>query len=194
MISSARWPAQASSARAAVSIDSHRSGIAPRAAVNADSRWLSRVLVLASQLSARYQATGTLAEAAKVASSVLLPEPAGATTSPTRCCQIRASSASTRSRARDCACGISTLADTTAPDPSLTLVSPRPLGLVHASFATAPLALPLTRSCLLLGVAAVAQYRNSTRRFAFVKIVVTKSTAGPDAGRRAPPAGFEPAT
>src|SRR3989442_3872981 len=138
--SSARGPSQVSRARAAVSTDSHRSGIRPSAAANADSRWLSRVLVLASQLSARYQATGTLAEAAKVASSVLLPEPAGATTSPTRCCQIRASSASTRSRARDCACGISTLADTTAPDPSLTLVSPRPLGLVHTSVATAALA------------------------------------------------------
>src|SRR5207245_7736869 len=129
--SSARGPSQVSRARAAVSTDSHRSGIRPSAAANADSRWLSRVLVLASQLSARYQATGTLAEAAKVASSVLLPEQDGATTSPTRCCQIRASSASTRSRARDWACGISTLAETTAPDPSLTLVSPRPLGLIH---------------------------------------------------------------
>src|SRR5437667_12668599 len=140
MINTARRPAHDSSARAAVSTESHPSGIEPRAAVNADCKWLSSVLVLASQLSARYQATGTLAEAAKVASSVLLPEPAGATTSPTRCRQMRASSASTRSRARDCTCGISTLADTPAADPVLTLVSPRPLGLVHTSVATAPLA------------------------------------------------------
>src|SRR6267378_1573068 len=126
MISTARSPAHDSSARAAVSTESQPSGIGPRAAVNADCKWLSSVVVFASQLSARYQATGTLAEAAKPASSVLLPEPAGATTSPTRCCQMRARRASTRSRARDCTCGISTFADTTAVDPSLTLASPHP--------------------------------------------------------------------
>src|SRR2546430_2608162 len=173
----ARRPAQVSSARAAASIDSHRSGIRPRTVVKADSRWLSRVLVLASQLSARYQATGTLAEAAKPASSVLFPEPAGATTSPTRCCQMRASSASTRSRARDCICGISTLADTTAVDPSLTTV---PLPTRAGSAQASPrrhLYFSLTRSCLLPDVAAALdRYRNSTLTFVFVNIVVTNST------------------
>src|SRR6266478_5738674 len=127
MIRTARRPAHDSNARAAVSTESQPSGMEPRAAVNADCRWLSRVVVFASQLSARYQATGTSAEAAKPASSVLLPEPAGATTSPTRCCQIRARSASTRSRERDCTWGISTFADTTAVDASLTLASRRAL-------------------------------------------------------------------
>src|SRR5207248_5205007 len=126
MINTARRPAHDSSARAAVSTESQPSGIDPKAAVNADCKWLSRVVVFASQLSARYQATGTLAEAAKPASSVLLPEPAGATTSPTRCCQIRARSASTRSRERDCTWGISTFADTTAVDASLTPGFPSP--------------------------------------------------------------------
>src|SRR5207302_10000784 len=126
MINTARRPAHDSSARAAVSTESHPSGIEPRAAVNAECKWLRSVVVFASQLSARYQATGTLAEAAKPASSVLLPEPAGATTSPTRCCQIRARRASTRSRARDCTWGIRTFADTTAVDASLTLASPHP--------------------------------------------------------------------
>src|ERR1700736_5272492 len=130
----ARRPAHDSSARAAVSTESQPSWMGPRAATNADCRWLSSVVVFASQLSARYHATGTLAEAAKPASSVLLPEPAGATTSPTRCCQIRARRASTRSRARDCTCGISTFADTTAVVPSLPLVSPPHLGRpAHAS-------------------------------------------------------------
>src|ERR1700730_5647411 len=134
MISTARRPAQDSSARAAVSTESQPLGMLPRTAVKADSRWLSSVVVFASQLSARYQATGTSAEAAKPASSVLLPEPAGAPTSPTRCCQLRARRASTRSRARDCTCGISTFADTTAVVPSLTLVSPPHLGRpAHAS-------------------------------------------------------------
>src|SRR5438477_8704557 len=154
MIKTARRPAHDSSARAAVSTESHPSGIEPRAAVNADCKWLSSVLVLASQLSARYQATGTLAEAAKPASSVLFPEPAGATTSPTRCCQMRASSASTRSRARDCTCGISTLADTTAVDPSLTTV---PLPTRAGSAQASPrrhLHFSFTRSCLLPGIAA----------------------------------------
>src|SRR2546423_4579091 len=128
MTSRARRPGQVSSARAAVSTESQPSGLGPRAAVKADCRWLSRVLVFASQLSARYQATGTLAEEAKPASSVLFPEPAGATTSPTRCCQMRPSRASTRSRARDCTCGISTFADTTAEDPSLTLAPLAQLG------------------------------------------------------------------
>src|SRR5437016_12778060 len=128
MINRGRAAAQDSSARAAVSTESQPSGIEPRAAVNADCKWLSSVVVFASQLSARYQATGTLAEAAKPASSVLLPEPAGATTSPTRCCQMRARRLSTRSRARDCTCGISTFADTTAAEPSLKLVSPPQLG------------------------------------------------------------------
>src|SRR6266853_6127860 len=123
MINTARRPVQDSSARAALSTESQPSGTEPRAAVNADCKWLSSVAVFASQLSARYQATGTLAEAAKPASSVLLPEPAGATTNPTRCCQIRARRASTRSRARDCTWGIRTFADTTAVDPSLTLPS-----------------------------------------------------------------------
>src|SRR5437016_14648870 len=128
MIKTARRPPHDSSAQAAVSTESHPSGIEPRAAVNAECKWLRSVVVFASQLSARYQATGTLAEAANPASSVLLPEPAGATTSPTRCCQIRAREASTRSRARDCSCGISTFADTTAAEPSLKLVSPPQLG------------------------------------------------------------------
>src|SRR3989441_12086807 len=126
MISTARRPDQDSSARAAVSTESQPSGMGPRAEAKADCRWLRRVVVFASQLSARYQATGTLAEAAKPASSVLLPEPAGATTKPTRCCQIRARSASTRSRERDCTWGISTFADTTAVDASLTVASPHP--------------------------------------------------------------------
>src|SRR6266480_1787890 len=102
MINTARCPAHDSSERAAVSPESQPSGIEPRAAVNADCKWLSSVLVFASQLSARYQATGTSAEAAKPASSVLLPEPAGATTKPTRCCQMRVRRESTRSRERDC--------------------------------------------------------------------------------------------
>src|SRR6266576_2241312 len=126
MIKRARPPAQDSSARAAVSTESQPSGIEPRAAVNADCKWLSSVVVFASQLSARYQATGTSAEAAKPASSVLLPEPAGATTRPTRCCHMRLRRASTRSRARDCTWGIRTFADTTAVDASLTLASPHP--------------------------------------------------------------------
>src|SRR6266550_3612080 len=126
MIKTARRPPHDSSARAAVSTESHPSGIEPRAAVNAECKWLSSVVVLASQLSARYQATGTLADAANPASNVLLPEPAGATTKPTRCCQIRARRASTRSRARDCTWGIRTFADTTAVDASLTLASPHP--------------------------------------------------------------------
>src|SRR2546425_6449932 len=126
MIRTARRPAHDSSARAAVSTESQPSGIEPSAAVNADCKWLSRVVVFASQLSARYQATGTLAEVAKPASSVLLPEPAGATTSPRRCCQMRARSASTRSRERDCTWGISTFADTTAVGASLTLATPHP--------------------------------------------------------------------
>src|SRR2546421_7050715 len=126
MIKTARRPAHDSSARAAVSTESHPSGIEPRAAVNADCTWLSSVVVFASQLSARYHATGTLADAAKPASKVLLPEPAGATTRPTRCCQIRARSASTRSRERDCTWGISTFADTTAVDASLTPGFPSP--------------------------------------------------------------------
>src|SRR5205814_6076544 len=126
MINTARRPAQDSSARAAVSTESHPSGIDPRAAVNADCKWLSSVVVFASQLSARYHATGTLADAPKPASKVLLPEPAGATTRPTRCCHMRLRRASTRSRERDCTCGISTFADTTAVDASLTLASPHP--------------------------------------------------------------------
>src|SRR5438132_4943035 len=134
MISTARRPDQDSSARAAASTESQPSGMEPRAAVNAECKWLSRVVVFASQLSARYQATGTLAEAAKPASSVLLPDPAGATTSPTRCCQIRARRASTRSRARDCTWGISTFADTTAVDASLTWLPLTPPGRpAHAS-------------------------------------------------------------
>src|SRR5437660_4095681 len=124
MINTARRPPHDSSARAAVSTESHPSGIEPRAAVNAECKWLRSVVVFASQLSARYQATGTLAEAANPASSVLLPEPAGATTKPTRYCQIRSRRPSTRSRARECTWGISTLADTTAVDPSLTQVLP----------------------------------------------------------------------
>src|SRR6266513_5067436 len=100
MINTARRPAQDSSARAAVSTESHPSGIDPRAAVNADCKWLSSVVVFASQLSARYHAMGTLADAAKPASKVLLPEPAGATTRPTRCCHMRLRRASTRSRER----------------------------------------------------------------------------------------------
>ena len=175
MTRSARRPAQVSSARAAASIDSHRSGIRPRTVAKADSRWLSRVLVLASQLSARYQATGTLAEAAKPASSVLFPEPAGATTSPTRCCQMRASSASTRSRARDCICGISTLADTTAVDPSLTTV-PLPTRAGSRKLRHGVLALFLYAFLPATRYRRARQYRNSTRTFALVNIVVTNST------------------
>src|SRR4030088_2004793 len=145
----------------------------PRTTVKADSRWLSSVEVLASQLSARYQATGTLAEDAKPASSVLLPEPAGATTRPTRCCQMRASSASTRSRARDCTCGISTLADTTAADPSLTGVpSPRSGWFTQASPRRC-LRLPLTRSCLLPGVAAARdQYSATVHGHSYLSILL----------------------
>src|SRR5438128_4413846 len=139
MINRARAPAQDPSARAAVPTESQPSGIEPRAAVTADCKWLSSVLVFASQLSARYHATGTSAEAAKPASSVLLPEPAGATTRPTRCCQMRARRASTRSRERDCTCGISTFADTTAVDPSLTL-SPHSAGPAYARVAGSELA------------------------------------------------------
>src|SRR5207302_3871231 len=174
MINTARRPAHDSSARAADSPESHPSGIEPRAAVNAECKWLSRVVVFASQLSARYQATGTLAEAAKPASSVLLPEPAGATTNPTRCCQIRARRASTRSRARDCTWGIRTFADTTAVDASLTLASPHPtraaLRVLRQRDACAyPFnVLPATfapRSVL----------RHTTRTFAFVNMVVANS-------------------
>src|SRR5438094_229155 len=85
MTSRARRPPQVSRAWAAASTESQPSGMGPSAAVKADHRWLSSVTVFASQLSARYQATGTSAAAAKPASSVLLPEPAGATTRPTRC-------------------------------------------------------------------------------------------------------------
>src|SRR2546426_2508093 len=175
MISTARFPAHDSNARAAVSTESQPSGMEPRAAVNADCRWLSRVVVFASQLSARYQATGTSAEAAKPASSVLLPEPAGATTSPTRCCQIRARSASTRSRERDCTWGISTFADTTAVGASLTVASPHPTRAARRAlrqrdacdypFNVLPASPP--RSVL----------RHTTRTFAFVNMVVANSPA-----------------
>src|SRR5256885_11850125 len=148
MIKTARRPPHDSSARAAVSTESHPSGIEPRAAVKAECKWLSSVVVLASQLSARYQATGTLADAANPASNVLLPEPAGATTSPTRCCQIRARRASTRSRARDCTWGIRTFADTTAVDASLTLASLTPPGPLCACFASAMPA-PTPSTCCL---------------------------------------------
>src|SRR5437588_5363885 len=149
MTSNARRPAQVSSARAAVSTESQPSGIGPSAAVNAECRCVSSVLVLASQLSARYQATGMSVDAAKPASSVLLPEPAGATTRPTRYWPIRARRASMRSRARECICGISTLADTTAEDPSLTLASPQSSRCCRARFAEAPPAFnPYTPCCL----------------------------------------------
>src|SRR3979411_266543 len=156
MINTARRPDQESSARAAVSTESHPSGIGPRAEVNADCKWLSKVAVFASQLSARYQATGTLAETAKPASSVLLPEPAGATTSPTRCCQMRARRASTRSRARDCSCGISTFADTTAAEPSLNLVSPPQLGRPAQASPVRRLRYPF--NVLTLPITAVLRY------------------------------------
>ena len=174
MISTARRPDQDSSARAAVSTESQPSGMEPRAAVNAECKWLSRVVVFASQLSARYQATGTLAEAAKPASSVLFPDPAGATTSPTRCCQIRARTASTRSRARECTWGISTFADTTAVDASLTLASPHPIGPPRACFASAmPTLIPST-SCLHPSPPR-SVLRHTTRTFAFVNMVVANS-------------------
>src|SRR5712691_1871996 len=173
MISTARRADQDSSARAALSTESQPSGMGPRAEAKADCRWLRRVVVFASQLSARYQATGTLAEAAKPASSVLLPEPAGATTKPTRCCQMRARRASTRSRARDCTCGISTLADTTAVDPSLTLPLTRPGQPAHAApvrccaypFNVLPATPSPPRSVL----------RHTTRTFAFVHMVIANS-------------------
>src|SRR6267143_2737048 len=156
MISRARRPDQDSKARAAVSTESQPLGMLPRTTVKADSRWLSSVEVLASQLSARYQATGTLPEAAKPASSVLLPEPAGATTSPTRCCQMRARRPSTRSRARDCTCGISTFADTTAAEPSLNLVSPPQLGRPAQASPVRRLRYPF--NVLTLPITAVLRY------------------------------------
>src|SRR5256885_15116541 len=168
MIKTARRPPHDSSARAAVSTESHPSGIEPRAAVKAECKWLSSVVVLASQLSARYQATGTLAETANPASSVLLPEPAGATTSPTRCCQIRARRASTRSRARDCTWGIRTFADTTAVDASLTLASPHPHPGRLARASPAPTA---SASCLQPSPPRPVP-RDTTRTFAFVNMVV----------------------
>src|SRR5947208_8379502 len=177
MINTARRPAHDSSARAAVSTESHPSGIEPRAAVNADCKWLSSVVVFASQLSARYQATGRLAEAAKPASSVLLPEPAGATTSPTRCCQIRARSASTRSRERDCTWGISTFAETTAVDASLTLASPHPTRaaqrvLRQRDACASPFnVLPTTLR------RRARYFRHTTRTFVFVNMVVANSPA-----------------
>src|SRR5260370_25139816 len=168
-------PDEDSRGRAAGSTESQPCGIGPRAAMKADCRWLSSVVVFASQLSARYQATGTLAEAANPASSVLLPEPAGATTNPTRCCQMRARRASTRSRARDCTCGISTFADTTAVDPSLTLPS-----LSRASLRTLRQCearaypfnvLPATPS------PPPSVLRHTTRTFAFVNMVIANSPA-----------------
>src|SRR5256886_4079130 len=189
----ARRPAQVSSARAAASMDSHRSGIRPRTVAKADSRWLSRVLVLASQLSARYQATGTLAETANPASSVLLPEPAGATTSPTRCCQIRARRASTRSRARDCTWGIRTFADTTAVDASLTLASPHPTrAALRVLRQRDACAYPFN---VLPGTFAPRSVlRHTTRTFAFVNMVVANSPVDARLFGLVPPAGFEPAT
>src|SRR5437764_13322227 len=177
MINTARRPAQDSSARAAVSTESQPSGIGARAAVNADCKWLSSVVVFASQLSARYQATGTLAEAAKPAASVPLPEPAGATTSPTRCCQIRARSASTRSRERDCTWGISTFAETTAVDASLTLASPH-----HTRAAQRVLrqrdACAYPFNVLPTTLRRRARYfRHTTRTFIFVNMVVANSPA-----------------
>src|SRR5256884_1762113 len=178
MINTARRPAHDSSARAAVSTESNPSEIEPRDAVTADCKWLSIVVVFASQLSARYQATGTLAEAAKPASSVLLPEPAGATTRPTRCCQIRARSASTRSRERDCTWGISTFADTTAVDASITpgFPSPRPGHPARASPARC-LRLSLQRpACNPSPPRSVL--RHTTRTFVFVNMVVANSPLG----------------
>src|SRR5438067_780621 len=174
MTSRARRPPQVSRAWAAASTESQRSGIGPSAAVNADHKWLSSVTVFASQLSARYQATGTLAAAAKPASSVLLPEPAGATTRPTRYCQIRSRRPSTRSRARECTWGISTLADTTAVDPSLTQVlpsgpvvsSPRRLRR-RAAYANPYRPAVYVESPRLL--------RHTTRRFRIVNMVVANS-------------------
>src|SRR5437762_11644547 len=146
MTSRARRPPQVSRAWAAASTESQPSGIGPSAEVKAEHRWLSSVTVFASQLSARYHATGTFAVAEKPASNVLLPEPAGATTNPTRYCQMRSRRPSTRSRAREFTCGISTLADTTAPDPSLTQVLPSvPVAPAGAGYATGAPALTPTR-------------------------------------------------
>src|SRR5439155_23877517 len=170
-------PSQVSRAWAAASTESQPSGIGPSAAVNADHRWLSSVTVFASQLSARYQATGTLAAAANPASSVLLPEPAGATTKPTRCCQIRSRRPSTRSRARECTWGISTLADTTAVDPSLTQVlpsfpiAPPTQAAPPAPHERTPTVLPFTSGRREPHTV----LRHSTRRFRIVNMVFANS-------------------
>src|SRR5438876_10841170 len=190
MTSRARRPPQVSRAWAAASTESQPSGMGPSAAVKADHRWLSSVTVFASQLSARYQATGTLAAAAKPASSVLLPEPAGATTNPTRYCQIRSRRPSTRSRAREFTCGTSTLADTTAADPSLTQVLPSvPVAPAGAGFAIAAPALTPTRPAFYVATPLI-RYSATLHADPGLSIWLSQIVRS----LAAPPAGFEPAT
>src|SRR5207249_12111977 len=188
MTSRARRPPQVSRAWAAASTEFQPSGMGPSAAVKADHRWLSMVTVFASQLSARYQATGTSAAAAKPASSVLLPEPAGATTRPTRYCQIRSRRPSTRSRARECTWGISTLADTTAVDPSLTQVLPSfPAAPADAGFASAP---PTLTPTVLQSTSRRRDYLATLHGDFGLSIWLSQIVQS----REAPRAGFEPAT
>src|SRR5256886_471842 len=185
-----RRPPQASRARAAVSTEFQPSGIGPSAEVKAEHKWLSSVTVFASQLSARYQATGTFAVAEKPASNVLLPEPAGATTNPTRYCQIRSRRPSTRSRAREFTCGISTLADTTAADPSLTQVLPSvPVAPAGAGFAIAAPALTPTRPAFYVA-SPLTRYFATLHADSGLSIWFSQTVQS----REAPPAGFEPAT
>ena len=92
---------------------SRRAGPAARDR-SAASRWRTNDASSASHVSARYQPTGTVAWAANRARSVVLPDPAGATTSVRRCRHASRSRASSRSRGRASGDGTRIFAGTTS--------------------------------------------------------------------------------
>ena len=109
MTSAARSPVQSSSARSRSSTVSTGSSNPPMADRRATRRWPTSAGSSRSQISARYHAIGTPAPAASCASSVVLPDPAGATTSASRYASRRASDISSRSRDNPTGAGARTL-------------------------------------------------------------------------------------
>src|SRR5438105_370597 len=84
----------------------------PITGANASARWRSSWPLERSQDSHRYQATGTPALDANLATRVVLPEPAGATSRPSRRPQSRLMTASSRTRPYESAAGTRSLAAT----------------------------------------------------------------------------------
>src|SRR5438067_2118453 len=84
----------------------------PITGANASARWRSSWPLERSHDSHRYQATGTPALDANLATRVVLPEPAGATSRPRRRPQSRLMTASSRTRPYESAAGTRSLAAT----------------------------------------------------------------------------------